>query len=59
MTPYGPVINLGSDAEPNYGGAAAGVAYVRGIHAALQAVQDAEESWGPPAAEAVKALLPR
>lgn len=39
-TPFGPAINLGTLDNPNYAGAAGGVAYLRGIHTALQVLRD-------------------
>lgn len=39
-TPFGPAINLGTLDNPNYAGAAGGVAYLRGIHTALQVLND-------------------
>lgn len=56
-TPYGPVINLGSEEQPNFAGAAEAVGYARGIWTALDAVKSADENWGPPAEEVIRALL--
>lgn len=62
-TPFGPAVNLGTLDNPNYAGAAGGVAYLRGIHHALQVLQDVdlvhEDSWPQHDADvqAVEALL--
>lgn len=63
-TPFGPAINLGTLDNPNYAGAAGGVAYMRGIHTALQVVKDLDmdSNWDPyraqgHCAEAVEKLL--
>lgn len=57
-TPYGPVVNFGTDEEPNLGGPAQAVGYVRGVLDAAAAIEAARSlADQSQAVEIIKALL--